>query len=155
MIPRSPVPYGAYDLWSSLTALFDTVPKSTVSLEPIAGGGAKFWASSGRQALWLILESLLLPPRSRIALPLYGDIGIAEAIFAAGHQPVFVDVDEETLTMNPEALEAVRDSIAAVIVVHVFGHMARMDEILDIAGDLPVIEDAVHAPMSSWRGRRA
>src|SRR5262249_55009270 len=59
------------------------------------------------------------------------------------------------LTIDPESLAAARGKYSAVIVVHLFGQMADVPALMEAAGDVPVIEDAAHAPMSSLYGRRA
>ena len=98
-------------------------------------------------------------------------VGTANAIAHAGAQPVFVDVERETLGMSPDALRdwldanATRDAdgtarhqgqrIAACAPMHTFGHPARVGEIAAICTEygIPVLEDAAEA-MGSWRGDR-
>ena len=70
--------------------------------------------------------------------------------------PVFVDVDPRTLCIAPEAIEpAITPGTRAIMVVHVNGHPADMDPILEVAArhDLVVIEDCAHSQGSSYRGR--
>ena len=71
-------------------------------------------------------------------------------------RPVFVDVDPDTLTLDPTALaRAVGPRTRAVIPVHFAGHPAEMDAILDVSGahGLHVLEDAAHAFPAAYRGR--
>jgi dTDP-4-amino-4,6-dideoxygalactose transaminase len=102
-------------------------------------------------------------------------IATTEAISQAGARPDFVDVDARTYTMDPAKLRAylettcVRDSsgrlvhkvskspITAVVPVHLYGQMADMDPILDLAADygLLVIEDACQAHGAQYYSRRA
>ncbi|WP_343557293.1 DegT/DnrJ/EryC1/StrS family aminotransferase [Sphingobacterium sp.] len=86
----------------------------------------------------------------------------ANPIAYQGAVPVFVDSEIETWNMCPLALrEAVRDRFAkgkkpkAIIVVHLYGMPAKMDEILSVAKefDIPVIEDAAEALGSSYKGK--
>ena len=82
----------------------------------------------------------------------------AEAITYCGAKPVFVDIEENTYTMNPALLEkAITPKTKAIIPVHLFGQTADMDPILEIANrhDLPVIEDACQAHGAEYKGRRA
>jgi dTDP-4-amino-4,6-dideoxygalactose transaminase len=82
----------------------------------------------------------------------------AEAISLCGARPVFVDVDEETYTMDPEQLEAaITLRTQAIIPVHLFGQTAAMDEIMSIARrhGTPVVEDACQAHGASYKGRKA
>src|SRR5262249_24537232 len=72
--------------------------------------------------------------------------------------PVFVDVDEQTYTMAGSSLErAITPRTKAVIPVHLFGQMADMDPILEVARHhgLYVIEDACQAHGAEYKGRRA
>ena len=82
----------------------------------------------------------------------------AEAITFCGATPVFADIDPRTHTLDPEAVEAViTPRTRAVIPVHLYGQMADMDPILEIARrhGLRVIEDACQAHGAEYRGRRA
>ncbi|WP_312342390.1 aminotransferase class I/II-fold pyridoxal phosphate-dependent enzyme [Chryseobacterium binzhouense] len=86
----------------------------------------------------------------------------ANPIAYRGAIPVFIDSEKETWNMCPVALkEAVEDRISkgkkpkAIIVVHLYGMPAKMDEILKIASEyeIPVIEDAAEALGSTYKGR--
>src|SRR5439155_16346042 len=82
----------------------------------------------------------------------------AEAITYCGARPVFVDVDENTYTMNPLELEkVVTDKTKVIIPVHLFGQPADMDPILEFAHEheLFVIEDAAQAHGAEYKGRKA
>ncbi len=71
--------------------------------------------------------------------------------------PVFVDVEADSYTMDPAALEAaITPRTQAVIPVHIAGLPADMDRILDLARrhGLAVIEDACQAHGAAWKGRR-
>jgi dTDP-4-amino-4,6-dideoxygalactose transaminase len=85
-------------------------------------------------------------------------IATAEAISFTGAQPVFVDVDETTYTMDPAKLEdAITSHTRAIIPVHLYGQTADMDPIMDIARarGLYVIEDACQAHGAAYRGKVA
>jgi len=112
-----------------------------------------FWTSSGRQALWLILRSLELSPGAGVAVPLYADGSVAPAVRAAGYQPVFVDIEEQTLTLDPASVARKRSQLSAIVVLHFFGHVARIDQLLEVAGLIPLIEDTAHAPLSFFAGQ--
>jgi dTDP-4-amino-4,6-dideoxygalactose transaminase len=82
----------------------------------------------------------------------------AEAISYCGAKPVFVDIDERTYTMDPNLLEqAITPRTKAIIPVHLYGQMADMDPIMEIAGrhGLFVIEDACQAHGAEYKGRKA
>ena len=85
-------------------------------------------------------------------------IATAEAITYCKARPVFVDVDENTFTMNPAELEkALTEKTKAIIPVHLFGQPADMDPILEFARahGLFVIEDAAQAHGAEYKGRKA
>jgi len=86
----------------------------------------------------------------------------ANPIAYQGAAPVFVDSEEDTWNMCPLALkEAIRDRLSkgkkpkAIVVVHLYGMPAKMDEILLVAKefDIPVIEDAAEALGSTYKGK--
>lgn len=71
--------------------------------------------------------------------------------------PVFADVEDETFGMDPRSLEAnISPLTQAVIVVHLFGHPARMEAILEVAGKhgLKVVEDCAQAPGAICQGEK-
>jgi dTDP-4-amino-4,6-dideoxygalactose transaminase len=76
----------------------------------------------------------------------------------AGATPRFVDVDPLSLLLTPETIApAISNGTAAIIAVHLYGHMADMSAILDLASTkgLVVIEDAAQAHGATWDGRKA
>src|SRR6516164_7122619 len=152
-IPRFALPYTAGDFRTGVSALVHPVaPPDELTL---LGESPKFWTCSGRHALRLLLTALHLEPGSGVALPLFTDPSLVSAIVAAGHRPVFIDVDPQTLTMDPRSLDAAGGKFSAVIIVHLFGHLADIPGLLASAGNVPVIEDAAHAPLSFLHGRMA
>jgi dTDP-4-amino-4,6-dideoxygalactose transaminase len=113
---------------------------------------------SGTEALWLTLLALGIGPGDEVITVPSTFMATAEAITYAGATPVFVDINEETYTLDPELLErAMTRRTAAIIPVHLFGHVADMDPILELAAmhELPVIEDACQAHGATYKGRRA
>jgi perosamine synthetase len=152
-IPRFALPYAPMDFASALGAIFRGGPPPDAF--GLLGNSPKFWTSSGRQALRLLLNALDLKPGSGVALPLFTDPSLVSAIVAAGHRPVFIDVDAKFLTMDPGSLEAARGRFSALVVVHLFGQMADVPALRAAAPDVPLIEDAAHAPLSYLNGRMA
>jgi len=113
---------------------------------------------SGTEALWLSLLALGIGRGDEVITVPNTFIATAEAISFSGATPVFVDIDEKTYTMNPELLEeAITSKTKAIIPVHLFGQMADMDPIMDIAKEhgLLVIEDACQAHGAEYKGKRA
>jgi dTDP-4-amino-4,6-dideoxygalactose transaminase len=112
---------------------------------------------SGTEALWLILLALGVGPGDEVITVPNSFIATAEAITYCGARPVFVDVEEFTYTMDPTGLEqAVTARTKAIIPVHLFGHPADMDPILEVAREhgLLVVEDACQAHGAEYKARK-
>lgn len=150
-IPRFALPYTPLDFIAALRAIFCGAPAAEAFA--LFDGKAKFWTRSGRQALCLLLGTLDLKPGSGIAVPLFTDPSLVKAIVAAGHKPVFIDIDPRYLTIDPQSLEEARGTYSAVVAVHLFGQLADMPAVLTAAAGAPVIEDGAHAPLSYLHGR--
>jgi len=113
---------------------------------------------SGTEALWLALLAQGIGPGDEVITVPNTFMATAEAISWCGATPVFVDADEQTYTLDPRQLErAITPRTKAVIPVHLFGQMADMDPIMEIAQRhrLIVIEDACQAHGAEYKGRRA
>ncbi|MBT0652920.1 DegT/DnrJ/EryC1/StrS family aminotransferase [Geomobilimonas luticola] len=113
---------------------------------------------SGTEALWLALAALDIGPGDEVVTVPNSFIATAEAISFCGATPVFVDVNGESQTMDPNLLEAaITERTRAVIPVHLFGQMADMGPIMEIARrhNLFVVEDACQAHGAEYNGRPA
>jgi dTDP-4-amino-4,6-dideoxygalactose transaminase len=113
--------------------------------------------NSATSALHAAVVALDVPAGHEVLVPPYTFTSTATCALMAGAVPVFVDVEPETFCLDPKALEAAVSPLSrAVIPVHLFGHPAAMDEILEVARrhSLRVIEDAAQAPGAVYRGRR-
>jgi perosamine synthetase len=113
--------------------------------------------SSGTSALHLALASLNIGPGDEVIVPTLSYIGTVNPVTYVGAQPIFVDSNGETWNLDPKAVEkAVTPRTRAIIVVHLYGHPAQMDEILAIAkkSNLDVIEDACQAHGGEYRGKK-
>lgn len=113
---------------------------------------------NGTEALWLTLLAMGIGPGDEVITVPMTFIATVEAILMAGATPVFVDIDEQTYTMAPAALEsALSASTKAIIPVHLFGQTAEMDSILAFARKhgLRVIEDAAQAHGAEYKNRKA
>jgi dTDP-4-amino-4,6-dideoxygalactose transaminase len=114
--------------------------------------------SSCTAAIELALRGLDLPPGSKVLTSVMTFCGAVHAITHAGHQPVFADVDPETLMPGPAetaAAAARAGGVDAMLVLHFAGAPAPVAE-LAVAAGLPldrVVEDAAHA-VGGWVGER-
>jgi dTDP-4-amino-4,6-dideoxygalactose transaminase len=103
---------------------------------------------SGTDALLLPLRALDLRPGDEVITTPFSFFATAGTIHNAGGKPVFADIDPATLNIVPSAIEAaVTSRTRAIVVVHLFGQMAAMEEIGAVAArhQLPVIEDGAQS----------
>jgi dTDP-4-amino-4,6-dideoxygalactose transaminase len=113
--------------------------------------------TNGTAALEIALRALGIGCGDEVIVPPYTFIATASAVLAVSATPVFVDIDGETLNIDPGRIEAaITPRTRALIPVHIAGRPADMDAILEIARrhNLAVIEDAAQAHAAEWRGRK-
>lgn len=114
--------------------------------------------SNGTSALHLALLAAGIGPGDEVITVPFTFVATTAAVVYAGATPVFVDIDPVTYTMDPASIEAaITSRTKAILPVHLYGQMADMDPILEIARrhHLTVIEDAAQAHGAEYRGRRA
>jgi dTDP-4-amino-4,6-dideoxygalactose transaminase len=114
--------------------------------------------NTGTAALHLTLAALGVGPGDEVITVAHTFIATAEAISAVGAKPVFIDINPVSFTMDPFLLEvAITGRTRAIIPVDLYGQVADMDAILDIAAQhgIPVIEDACQAHGAEYKGRKA
>jgi dTDP-4-amino-4,6-dideoxygalactose transaminase len=107
-------------------------------------------------ALHLCLVCLGVGPGDEVVTSPITFASTANVIVHCGATPVFCDVVDDTLNMDPESLDQViTPRTKAIIAVHFAGHPCDMDEIVAVATrhGVPVIEDAAHAVEAEYRGR--
>lgn len=97
--------------------------------------------NSGTDALYIAIKSLNLPDKSKIAVPAMTFAATAMAVVNAGHEPVFIDVDEYTGLMDVTKVE--RGKYACVIPVHLYGQCADVYGLMHLG--IPIIEDCAQA----------
>ena len=105
--------------------------------------------SSGTAALHLAVLALELEPGDEIVVPAYTFPATANVVALAGLTPVLVDVDPETMNLDPARID-VTPRTKAILAVHLFGRPARLEE---LPAGVPVLEDAAGALGARRRGR--
>jgi len=114
--------------------------------------------SNGTVALELALLACGIKPGDEVLVPAVTFIASASAIITSvGAVPIFVDIDPETATIDPDALEAaITERTRAVIAVHYGGYPIDFDRIIPIVQkhELYLIEDCAHAQGTEWCGRK-
>ena len=110
----------------------------------------------GRMALYFILRALALPAGSEVVVPAFTFWVVPEIVRVAGLTPVFADIDPDTFTLSPEALQrAITPRTSAVLPTHLYGMSCDMDPILALArsANLKVIEDCAHSLGATYKGQ--
>jgi perosamine synthetase len=113
--------------------------------------------SSGTAALHLAVRMAGIGPGDEVITTPTSFVSSANCILFERGTPVFVDVDPETLNIDPAAIEAaITERTRAILPVHIFGYPCAIDRINEIARrhDLVVIEDAAEAVGAQAAGRR-
>jgi dTDP-4-amino-4,6-dideoxygalactose transaminase len=114
--------------------------------------------ANGTDAIYLALRALGIGKGDEVITVSHTFIATAEAITLTGASPVFIDIKEDTMLMDPALIEAaITPRTKAIIPVHLYGQTCEMDPILDIAWrhGLKVVEDAAQAQGARWKGKRA
>lgn len=134
------------------------VAKFEADFAEFCGCAHAIGVGNGTDALWLALVGLGVGAGDEVITSPGTFIATAEAISLCGATPVFVDIDEQTYTMDPALVEkAITPRTKAIIPVHLFGQMADMDPIMEIARrhGLFVVEDACQAHGATYKGKKA
>jgi perosamine synthetase len=140
--------------WISSTGKY--IERFEKEFSQVCGTEHAIGVSNGTVALHLALLALGIGPGDEVLIPSLTYIATANAVRYVGAEPVFVDVDHQTWTLNPHLIEEkITKHTKAIIPVHIYGHPADMDAINEIASlhGLFVVEDAAEAMLARYKGR--
>jgi hypothetical protein len=116
--------------------------ESAAALETLHAIGV----ASGTDSLLVALMALGVGQGDQVVMPTFTFFATAGVVARLGATPVFVDVDPVDYCMDPDQLSnSIGDRTRAIIPVHLFGQAAAMDQIMEAAGDVPVVEDCAQA----------
>jgi perosamine synthetase len=113
--------------------------------------------SNGTTGLHLALAALGLQPGDEVIVPDLTFVATANAVAYTGATPILADIDPDTLCIDVASVRSlISERTRAIIPVHLYGHPADMDALMEI-GDthgLGIIEDAAEAHGAEYKGRR-
>jgi len=110
--------------------------------------GAEFGIglNSGTDALRIALKAVGVGPGTEVITSAFSYFATCEVISDLGAKVVFADIEPDTFNIDPDDIaRKITPLTKAIIPIHLFGQLADMDRIKDIAGKIPVIEDACQA----------
>jgi perosamine synthetase len=113
--------------------------------------------NSGTSGLHLCIKALDIKDGDEVITSPFSFIASANCILFERAKPVFVDIDESALCIDPERIEEkITPKTKAILPVHIFGHPCRMDKIMDIArkNNLAIIEDSCEAIGAEFDGKK-
>ena len=121
--------------------------------------GCKYSTSciNGTAAIHLALMALGIKEGDEVIIPSFTIICTANTVILQGAKPVLVDVEKDTMCINPKLIEEkITSRTRAIMVVHMYGHPAKMDEIQAIAKKhkIAIIEDCCESHGAEFKGKR-
>jgi perosamine synthetase len=152
----------------AMNAVVDIMKKGEISVSPVVtefekgfgnyiGARYSIAVNSGTNALHEALFAVGVGPGDEVIVPSFTWIFTVAPIIACHGIPIFCDVDIDTHCIDPEDIKRkITPRTKAIMVVHVWGNPANMDEIMKIAeeNNLYVIEDCAHAHGTMWKNKK-
>ncbi len=109
--------------------------------------------TSATTALHLAMVALGVEEGDEVIVPAFTWVATANVVEYCGGTVVFADIDPTTFNIDPESVRSkISEKTKAIIAVHLFGYCANMDALKDIAGEIPIVEDAACAAGAALNG---
>ena len=143
--------YGWKQQWDGYIKRFE------VAFAEYVGTKHALSTSSCTGALQLALLALGIGPGDEVVVPDVTWVATANVVVYVGATPIFADIESDSWCLDPKSFEAmITERTKAVIPVHLYGHPARMDKIMEIARkhNLYVVEDAAPAIGAEFQGQK-
>ncbi|ADJ13722.1 DegT/DnrJ/EryC1/StrS family aminotransferase [Halalkalicoccus jeotgali] len=145
-------------LESGYIASGDVVTDFEAEFADFCGADRGVATANGTAALHAACEALDVRGEAVITTP-FSFVATGNSIRLAGGEPVFADIDPETYTLDPDAVESIlreREDVAAIMPVHLYGLPADMERFVELGAkyDVAIIEDAAQAHGASVDGTR-
>jgi dTDP-4-amino-4,6-dideoxygalactose transaminase len=164
---------GLFDQYQTIQPEIDDAIKNIITSSAFVGGEevrrfeqefatycdakACVGVGNGTDALYVTLRALGIGPGDEVITVAHTFIATSEAISMTGALPIFIDVKDDTMLMDPALIgKAITPRTKAIVPVHLYGQSCDMDAIMEIARKhgLKVVEDAAQAHGGRWRGQR-
>jgi len=154
----------------------DNVKKIENSIATYSDNKYGIGVANGSDAIFITLKALGIGPGDAVISPPFTFFATAGSIVRAGATPIFVDIDSQTYNLDPVKLQEFINTncsfdtktdhlvdrqtnhlIKAIIPVHLYGQMCKMDEIMEIANkyNLKVVEDSAQSIGSQYKGKKS
>jgi dTDP-4-amino-4,6-dideoxygalactose transaminase len=133
------------------------VTKFEESIASYLGLNFAIGLASGTDALVLALRALNIGAGDEVIIPAYTFFATAGTVMSVGAKPIFVDIDPQSYQIDVSKIEeAITSNTKAIIPVHLYGHPAEMNPILEIAREygLKVIEDNAQGFGAEYLGKK-
>ena len=143
---------------SGILSRGDCLRRFEAAMADLTGMRGGVGVNSGTVGLQIAMEAFGIGHSDEVITPAFTFVGTVNAIVRAQARPVLVDVEPDTLNLDPKSIrDAITSRTRAILVVHLFGRPARMDDIMAVAREheLIVIEDACEAIGARQAGQTA
>jgi len=133
------------------------IPEFEAAFQRYLGVEHAVAVSSGTAGLHCCLIAMGIGPGAEVITSPFSFIASANVVLMVGAKPVFVDIDPQSLNLNPAAVEqAITPRTRAILPVEAFGNPAGFDRICAVAGkhEIPVLEDSCEGLGGSYKGRQ-